>query len=172
MSNCAASTQEEEKTDECETNTEEELQEIEKHKGETNKKDLPTSISSRSSLTTGSSSSSSEEAPIATTEEVNSDPDLQPAASESVSQGNLNTSITSMNSNRSGARSFSGFPPIRLTRSIQNSNWRENLSNNLTSVIQSHIYRPVFQPHNPNNRSIIANLSNYRIPSSSNSSFR
>lgn len=88
---------------------------------------------------------------------------------EHTQEPNLNSSITSMNSNRGVSRGFSAFPPIRFTRSIQNSNWRENLSNNLTSVIQE--FRPVFQPNSStSNRSIIANLSNYRVPS--NSSFR
>lgn len=110
-------------------------------------------------------------ATTARTEDENIEHSLQLQTTNSMSQpNNLNNSVTSMNSNRSTNRSFSAFPPIRFTRTIQNSNWRENFSNNLTSVIQE--FRPVFAPHNTNsnNRGFIANLSNYRVPS--NSSFR
>lgn len=89
------------------------------------------------------------------TDSVNMDHRDEPAYNAQ----SLNVSSISMTSNDSG-RSLSALAPLRLTRSIQNSSWRENLSNYISSGIQE--FRPVFHAHN------IANLSNYRISSSSN----
>lgn len=126
-----------------------------------------TSATIATTTTTGTTTITSTAATVAG---PNSDPTIDCAGfstqSLNVSSPNMVTTVGNVSSSR--GRSLSALAPLRLTRSIQNSSWRENLSNNWSSVIQE--FRPVFQAHNTN-RAIIANLSNYRVPSSS-SNFR